>query len=1669
MNKRSHKEIIKSLSVTLIRWLIRVTFYFFLAILFLVLLLYLPPVQQVITGKVEKFISNKTQAIFHIDAIRLNFSGKLVLRKVYLEDMEKDTLLYAGKIELDVSIPRLLAKSIEISDLEISDVHSSLFFNPESKFTNFDFLIQAFSSSDKNEPGNLPESNWKISFRNLGFENLSIDMKIYEQMELKAVFGMISLKARSNDLKQLFFENDQIRVANAIIDLKMNGMNHSGNESDNTGDIKSLIASASKLSLENIIFRMVYNDRIRLDVNIREFAGKSGWVDLGAHKISTGPLFLSDSKMDLQISDPPVSDQDSLLNHKNIAWPFADFLWDISSEEINLDHLSLSFHNRSIPDTSNLLTNQHLDLLDLSLLAEEIGLNNQYLKTKIKKFQFREKKGFLLNKLTVDLSANPERFSIRDLKLETSQSNIYGSLETDSRILTNPLEVNQDAPFFLRIDDSSISQEDLYYFIQENPMNNYYLGSTGIRVAADGKLNKIFLEDFYLQINQSTRISSNGLLENILIPDRFSFNIRLHEFFTITKNLIQTFPEIDSFETYLPEELTASGQFKGSLKNMKGDLDFQTPRGNLGIETSYRKENVSHRDSIGLTFRIDRYDLQDFFDKDSLEYITMEGQAGVSGIVNRNIQAAIDLNISSLAFYDTIFNDLELTGYYEPEQASLRLISHDPALGLEIIANENVEDSILYFDVSAGLTGVDLKNLGISRNSLILSTKMNVNGSLIENEINGILKVDSINIKGSEDVEINEILVNFLVGGDSTYFDLRSDNISTYFSSNLSPAAIPANLKQFIIGSVGSSDTLETSGKGIISLDIQFKKPLDKFSEVFSDFKVVYLDHISIDYDEAKKYLFAEMNVPVFNYKNIRLDTLNMDFLINEGNLNYRVDADELVINSLDIANLTLLGERKDTLLTNQFIKKDSLGAERYFVEIDMATSPDRDLFIQLNPERLLLDGNTWEVSEKSIIIIDKNQKRQGQIQISQEDQQLLFKIEKDSLYSLEARNFDLHYFSDFLGGDLFQIGGILDVESSMIIQDSLSRIQAKLNVNDLIINGTQLGNLQASLRDLNLDETSFEILSDNQGNKILVQGAYNPELQRSPLRLNLDLDITSLGVFETFGNGLFTRLGGMLKGTARAEGSLQNLKINGDISLEQVGFFSEQLNNQYLIEEENITVKNNQLQLKDFTISDSLKNDFIIDGNVNFSQKEDITFNLHILADQFTIYNATEKENTPLYGQMIMSADARATGSLASPKLNLKLSVENGTDMTYVLPPKEINLVSYDEIVEFEIPDEFDTTMVLEKSNLTDTLFARFEGIDLQSDLTVKEMARFKLIIDPGSGDYITVKGRGNLNIRYQQGSDAFLSGVYNLSGGEYRVSFYGLVQKSFTIQEGSTITWTGDPENARINMIASHVLRTSSSGLVAAETVGMTDEEMRQYRRALPYEVKIFITGTFQRPEFKFSIDLIDEDRAAYPLVISKLNRINSPGYESQLTEQVFGLLTIGSFIPEQSADARSGYGAALATTAAANSLNGILTNELNKLSGKYLQGVDIDFGMQTSNQMSSGSSATQTTMDVRFSKNFSNDRITIEAETSFDVGGDSYVDPTGYNYSNFQSDFAFKYDITPKGDYKLKVFNKSSYDIIYKDIRTTGFAIIFVKDFDKLSDIKKGKEKKSQQNSK
>ena len=210
----------------------------------------------------------------------------------------------------------------------------------------------------------------------------------------------------------------------------------------------------------------------------------------------------------------------------------------------------------------------------------------------------------------------------------------------------------------------------------------------------------------------------------------------------------------------------------------------------------------------------------------------------------------------------------------------------------------------------------------------------------------------------------------------------------------------------------------------------------------------------------------------------------------------------------------------------------------------------------------------------------------------------------------------------------------------------------------------------------------------------------------------------------------------------------------------------------------------------------------------------------------------------------------------------------------------------------------------------------------------------------------------------------------------------------------------------------------------------------------------VGIVIKGTIEKPEVSFTLDLPEDDKVNYPALANKLSRLAQPEFETELNKQVFGLLVLGGFVPESSGGADMGE-LAVATTIS-NSVSSILSSQLNRFINENVEGIEVDIGMHSYADYSSGGGQTRTAMDFRVTKRMMNDRLSFEIGAEVDINADQSGANTGQN--SFRGDIAVVYDLTESGNKKLKAFNNESYDIIYHEIRNTGIAFILIKEFDK-----------------
>ena len=121
--------------------------------IFLVLLVYIliqvPGVQNYAKGKVVSYIQNKIKTKVEIGKLSLDFPKRLVLEQVYFEDQKKDTLLYGGKLRVDISLFKLLSNEVNVQYLELDSVKMHISrINPDTSF-NYEYIVKAFSTEQQ--------------------------------------------------------------------------------------------------------------------------------------------------------------------------------------------------------------------------------------------------------------------------------------------------------------------------------------------------------------------------------------------------------------------------------------------------------------------------------------------------------------------------------------------------------------------------------------------------------------------------------------------------------------------------------------------------------------------------------------------------------------------------------------------------------------------------------------------------------------------------------------------------------------------------------------------------------------------------------------------------------------------------------------------------------------------------------------------------------------------------------------------------------------------------------------------------------------------------------------------------------------------------------------------------------------------------------------------------------------------------------------------------------------------------------------------------------------------------------------------------------------------------------------------------------------------------------
>ncbi len=1626
-----------------------------LLVIFILLVLFIrsPWGQNIIVNKLTNYVSNKTNTEVNIDKLFITFSGDISLEGLYLEDKKGDTLIYSKSLQADIPIwPLVKGNAFSVDNLEWKGLKANIIRKDSVAGFNYQFLIDALASSDTTQTQPKNSKPMEISIGDIDLAEFDV---VYRDavtgIDAEVKLGGLFYGGENFDLQQMNFEAGELRLENTqanIVQTKITTSEDTTSTALPKFKVDEFILKNVQASFQSIPQQM------QLKGDFQDFYAEMPLLNLQSQEVDFTTIDLKNSLVEVQLPEPePTSSKASTetpapINREEI-WPD----WKINVSKISLINNQILYQQGNEKPSNNQFDPKNIQLSHFNLKAKNIQLSKEVsAKLNITEFNFEENvSNFQLNQLTFEADLSSEKFNLNNLQLKTGNSQLTGNVTANYKSLEEAIQNYENVQVFANLNSIYLQMSDVIKF---NPAlnENQYIAQlkqkpiTG-SVSADGNVQNLQLNNLNLNWGNTTKIRTQGQLVSITTPEKLQLDLQQINIVSTKKDLTKFVKEKD-LGISLPKELQLTGNLQGSLDNLSADVALQMPEGRIEIVGDYKNQNQLAFDAQVKTVELD---LGELLQNENLGKVSAEITAKGNGSSINTLDAELNSNFSRLTYNDYDLSDLQLSGTITNGEGDVKASFKDNNVNLNVDAFVKLDSVVPEADFKIDLQGIDLYALGF--------TKKDIRGKLM---LNGTYKggkdaftVDAnveevVAVYDNEPYYVGDLAVHTRIAQDSTAVTVNGGFLNAKLHSNANPTQFLKALQRHAVHYFKKPETRDSLQKPV---NLYFETSIAErpiISEVFVD-GIEEMDsiHIKMDFSEEEEELTADFNLPYIKYKENTLDSLQLKLKSTEKDADFTfgfagIDAGPLAIEKTYFeGHLT-----RDTLRLDFNSDKDQ--KELYHIS-SMMTSNDDKIQFSIDPENLILNRNSWQTPSDNSVIFEDKTLVFNNFNFSRNNQQITFhnnfQVEEEH-YGAEIQNFKLSTLLGYFNPDDYLSSGI--VQGNFILVNPFEDLGmiADLTIQDLKVTEVPLGKLSIDAKSKGGSNYDFNLDLQGEEVKLALKGDYVANETAANLDLNLDLQKLGLPLIQQFIPKELKESKGNLSGNVKISGTTTNPEYSGEFKFNDTQFVVSKLNSEFSISEETIQVDNDGINFSKFSILDANNNEFVVKGNIS-TQKSmvDPAFDLQINADDFQALNSTEEDNDLYYGKAIFDVEATLGGKLSFPQLDVDLTVNKNTNVTYVVPPSQIGMTERDGVVIFVNKENPDA--ILTRNDREDTS-AILTGIELNSELTVEPGATVNIILNERTGDNLQLIGEGDLRFNIERNGRTTLTGRYEVNDGHYEMNLYNLVKRKFNIAEGSTITWNGDPMNADLDVRAIYKVETSALSLMSSQVSGASSRDTGRYRQKLPFLVYLNVDGELMQPRLNFGLDMPEDEQGAIGgTVYGRIRQLNQQ--ENQLNKQVFSLLVLNRFYPEQGADGSQGG----AATVARDNLSQALSDQLNVFSDRLTgnTGIELSFGLNSYTDYQGNSPQNRTDLNVNARKKLMNDRLVVQAGSEIGVQGENRPGEANPVIGNV----SIEYLLTEDGRWRIRGFRKSQYqNIIDGQVFVNGVALIFMREFNKFSEL-------------
>ena len=1329
----------------------------------------------------------------------------------------------------------------------------------------------------------------------------------------------------------------------------------------------------------------------------------------------------------------------------------------------------------------------HLDARNINGRVMDLQVDKDTITGSVVGFSAKEKSGFNLHCLTTDAKVSPKGIYLSDVEITTKESWVRSEkFNMTSNRYANFKQFVDSVRFDGQIDASNVSLTEIAYFASAlEGMNDHVRVKSKIK----NSTTRLKLQDFQLEYAENTYLHADLRLDDYRRLSEGFYNERLEAFYIDLAELkqfrlpniapqpyITLNEEIERLEFIEGKDVAITGGVKNfvfAANNFKTALGWAEL--NYGIQFVQPKNAEYYEfkspESKGYDFTVHEFLLGKYLNNADVGKIDgrfkVAGKAyGTSDI--RFTEILGDINVFEYLKYP--YNNITINeGSFLNNRFDGDITVNDEFLSLTYNGFMDFNGQH-HMDFDIRIKDADLKRLNLSEKqaAFLSALSVDIKGKDLD-AYDGNITFEGFEYTVQDPATLETrtfTMDDFKLNIERDYNDAGDDKFSVtgsaleatidgqvdlyhvvdnlnYQFSRIFPAIYGEKAKEY-----------EKPKADRFTYNATFKSPNNFIHLLYPDLYVANGTKIEGNYNGELESFQLDINSDSIRYKNMEFTTPDLNQTMGSQSISafYQIDrfklSDSLVFDNIEFSTGGG-GNELDHRLS--------------WVESDTTTSriswdtkiKDADHYgFTLNPSHFFVSHHAWDISHASSVTFQADTISVDNFELTRNRQKILIdgqvSSHKEDRLHFNVEDLELTELSPFITTE-YPMEGIINLKGSLSDPFGNLGYEGEGTLNQFFVKGQKIGDLSV-ISEWDESRQAIETCGDlyyAEEKTFDFDGFYYLFREQNNLDFDLNFDLTNLQFANAFMDpDVISEIRGYLDGSIELTGTPDLPILEGDVALRSGSAFIDLLGVHFGLDGP-IEVDQYGFYINGIPVFDQDGNSGLLVGSVfhdNFSNFNfDLQFDLEpqLVASnepiygpeyfqRFLVMDLPYDHDALYYGKGYVTGFANIFGYTDNLEITVDFKTEEGTELN--IPMFGVGEIEEEDFIVFEDKDS--------TNNLTaqiDAPLFDLTGVYLDLNFEATRDADVNIIFNEDIGDVIRANGTGDINIRLNNQNDLMMEGTYTVSEGAYNFAMDPIsknaiaIKQKFIIEEGGTISWTGDPYTAQLNLKTYYTLQANLSEISGGSDLGAAGGGHQQ---VLSY---LLLTGTMENPIIQFDIKAPQADDVGQTLI----NRIKSD--PDELNRQFFSLMLARQFQPIAGAGGSNGGGALEIITSQIN-------QALARVSKDYRLKLDID------NDIVSGDN----TFEFGVSKGFLDDRLILSGSFGVESYGKEEVDADGTIHTGqLIGDLNLEYLLNEAGTFRVNIFNESNDHTVIQDGGegdfTQGAGLSYKEDFESFRDFK------------